>query len=182
MIRNIRLISKFITSQSGSQAITIHIFIDIWRSKCNQTMKFGQLIEFNMRNIFLEKSYTKCNGETIPRPFFKNSKLSISLDQLLKVLYSFLLYAKLMTIKILKLGCRPLGFTSYNAFLKNKKRSWTSLPASFSTWFLKKNISLVTFYYMTEFHCLLIFTLWDIGQYVYCNCLLTRLWRHAFWN
>ena len=25
----------------------------------NQTMEFGQLIEYNMRNIFLEKSYTK---------------------------------------------------------------------------------------------------------------------------
>ena len=29
-------------------------------------MKFGQLIEFNMRNIFVEKPYTKCGGETIP--------------------------------------------------------------------------------------------------------------------
>ena len=26
------------------------------RSKGNQTMKFGQLIEYNLRNIFLEKS------------------------------------------------------------------------------------------------------------------------------
>ena len=32
-------------------------------------MKFGQLIERNMRNIFLEKSYTKWGGETSPRPF-----------------------------------------------------------------------------------------------------------------
>ena len=30
----------------------------------------------------------------------------------------------------LKLSCRPLAFTSYKAFLKNKKRSGTSLPAS----------------------------------------------------
>ena len=29
-------------------------------------MKFGQLIEHNMRNIFPEKSNTKCGGETIP--------------------------------------------------------------------------------------------------------------------
>ena len=33
-------------------------------------MKFGPLIEYNMRNIFLEKSFTKYGGETIPRPFF----------------------------------------------------------------------------------------------------------------
>ena len=44
-------------------------------------MKFGQLIEYKITNIFLEKSYTKCYGETIPRPFSKNSKLNISLDQ-----------------------------------------------------------------------------------------------------
>ena len=34
-----------------------------------------------MGNIFLEKSYTKCGEETIPRLFPKNSKLSVSLDQ-----------------------------------------------------------------------------------------------------
>ena len=33
-------------------------------------MKFGQLIKYNLRNIFLEKLYTKCGAETIPRPFF----------------------------------------------------------------------------------------------------------------
>ena len=28
--------------------------------------------EYNMRNIFHEKSYAKCGGQTIPGPFFKN--------------------------------------------------------------------------------------------------------------
>ena len=58
----------------------IHVLPNISRSKDNQTMKFGQLIEFNMKNIFLEKSYTKCGGENSPRPFSKKSKLSIFLD------------------------------------------------------------------------------------------------------
>ena len=31
-------------------------------------MKLGQLIEYNKRNFFLEKSYTKCGGD----PFLKN--------------------------------------------------------------------------------------------------------------
>ena len=44
-------------------------------------MKFGQSIEYKMRNIFVEKSYTKYGRETIPRLSSKNSKLSISLDQ-----------------------------------------------------------------------------------------------------
>ena len=30
-------------------------------------MKFGQLIEYNMRNIFIGESYTICGGETIHR-------------------------------------------------------------------------------------------------------------------
>ena len=69
----------------------MHILPNIWRSKENQTMKFGQLIECN---IFLEKSHTKRGGETSPRPFSEKLKLSISLDQESKFLYSlFLLYA-----------------------------------------------------------------------------------------
>ena len=44
-------------------------------------MKFGQLKEYNLRNIFLEKSCTKCGGETSARPFSGKLKLSISLDQ-----------------------------------------------------------------------------------------------------
>ena len=81
-IRKIRLISKCMTSESGKQKIEIHILANISRSKDNQKMKLGQLTEYNMRNIFLEKSHTKCSGEAIPRHFYKNSKLSsISLDQ-----------------------------------------------------------------------------------------------------
>ena len=40
-------------------------------------MKFGQLIEYNMSNIYLEKLYTKCGGETNARTFSKKSELSI---------------------------------------------------------------------------------------------------------
>ena len=64
-------------------------------------MQFGQLIEYNMRKIFVEKSYTKCAGETIPRRLSKKSKLSISLDQQCEVLNSLsLLYANLRAIEI----------------------------------------------------------------------------------
>ena len=55
--------------------------LNISRSKGNLTMKCGQVIEFNMRNIFLEKSYVKSGGETSSLPFAEKLKLSISLDQ-----------------------------------------------------------------------------------------------------
>ena len=69
----IRLISNFMTSQLGKQTIVRHILPNISKNESNQTMKFGQLIEYNMRITFLEKLYTKCGGETILRPFSKKS-------------------------------------------------------------------------------------------------------------
>ena len=83
------------------------------KSKGDQTIK--QLTEYNMRNIFLEKSYTKCGGETCLRPFRKKSKLSISLDQRSEILQSlFSLYVLVEICKnILKLSCSPLAFTVY---------------------------------------------------------------------
>ena len=42
------------TSQPGLQEIAIHILPNIAQSKENQTIKFGQLIEYSKRNIFLQ--------------------------------------------------------------------------------------------------------------------------------
>ena len=69
------------TSKPGNKTIRIHIVLNITRSKDNQTREFGQLIEYNMRNIFPETSYTKCGGDTTCRNFSKKLKLIISLDQ-----------------------------------------------------------------------------------------------------
>ena len=44
-------------------------------------MKFGQLIECNMRKIFLETSSTTCGGKTSAGPFTGTLKLSTSLGQ-----------------------------------------------------------------------------------------------------
>ena len=65
----------------GISEIEFFNFSSTERIKCNQGIKFGQLIEYNMRNIFLEKSCTKYGGNTTPRSFSKKSKLSISLNQ-----------------------------------------------------------------------------------------------------
>ena len=57
------------TSQPGKQTIAVSKLLDISRSKDNQTMKFSQSIENNLKDIFLEEFYTKYDRETIPRPF-----------------------------------------------------------------------------------------------------------------
>ena len=62
LIKKIRLISKSVVSQPRKQTVAIHILPNVSRSKDNQIMKLGQLIEYNMRKFFLEKLYTKCGG------------------------------------------------------------------------------------------------------------------------
>ena len=64
------------TSQPGKQTISIYILPNISTSKGNQTIKFCQLIECYIRNIFLKKHTQNvvCGRETIPRPFLKNQQ------------------------------------------------------------------------------------------------------------
>ena len=95
-----------------------------------QTIKFGHLIE-NMRKNFLEKSYTKCGGETIRKPFSKKSKLNISLNQEHKALqFALITYQDKGYQNIFKLSWRPLTLSHIKLFQKTK-RPGTSLPSSF---------------------------------------------------
>ena len=54
----------------------MHILPNISRIKDSGTIKYCQLIEYNVRNIFLEKSCKKCGEETITRPL-KNQEIKI---------------------------------------------------------------------------------------------------------
>ena len=77
MFRKISLTAKFMTSQSGLQTFAIHILPNISQSKDNQNIKFGQLIEYNKRSIFLRiKNYVeKKAGRLVPDlcSFFKKA-------------------------------------------------------------------------------------------------------------
>ena len=64
-------------SEAGKQTITIHILSNISRNRGNQTMKFGQLIEDNVRNTFLQKSCRKLGKETGFIPLFDFRERSI---------------------------------------------------------------------------------------------------------
>ena len=96
------------TSETGKQIITIKILPNISRR-----MKFGQLVEHNMRNIFLEKLRIKCGERTSPRVFFKKLKLSMYLDQQSKGIYSSILLDGSVEdhLNIQKLRCWLLAFT-----------------------------------------------------------------------
>ena len=66
------------TSQPGLQTIAIHILPNISQSKSNQAMKFGQLIEYKKRNIFLQTLCRKWSKGTSLRPLL----VSIYFDSL----------------------------------------------------------------------------------------------------
>ena len=58
-------------SHPGQQTIAIHILFNISRSKGNQPMKFGQLIEYN--TIILLRNHTKKLMEIFfPDHYLKN--------------------------------------------------------------------------------------------------------------
>ena len=62
---------KFMTSQTGQQIITIHILSNISRIKSNQTMKFGNLIEYN-RILFLKNHTQNVVEKLVSDPSIKN--------------------------------------------------------------------------------------------------------------
>ena len=83
------------------------------RSKGNQAMQFDQLIKYNMRDIFLEKSNIKCIGEDICIPFSERACLwinSLKLKQFVFVVCKVKDYRNTW-----KLSCRPYAFISYKA-------------------------------------------------------------------
>ena len=61
-------------SQTGKQTLAIRISANIPRSKDKQTMKFNQLIEYNIRNIFL-KNHTQAVFSTCIK--IQDKKLNI---------------------------------------------------------------------------------------------------------
>ena len=57
-------------SQTGKQTLTINALPDISKSKGNWTTEFSQLMDYNARNIFLQKSCRIWDRETNSRPIF----------------------------------------------------------------------------------------------------------------
>ena len=58
------------TSQHGLQTTALHILPNISQSKGNQTMKFVQLIDYNKRNLSLQRLCRKWGKVTSSRTFF----------------------------------------------------------------------------------------------------------------
>ena len=66
-------------SQPSLQTIAIHILPSISQSKGNQTMKIGQLIEYNKKNIFFKYYAENEAGRLVPDLFllFKKAQYEV---------------------------------------------------------------------------------------------------------
>ena len=73
---------------------------------------------------------------------------------------------------------KTLGWYRYVQIRHFGKGSGNGYSTAFCVWFFIKIFLMLT----DKTSVSDAFTSWDIEQYVYCNSLLTRLWRHKFWN
>ena len=58
------------TSQSEMQTMTIHILLNILRSKDNHTMNFGQLMKYNVGKCFFKSHAENETWRGVPDFFF----------------------------------------------------------------------------------------------------------------
>ena len=78
LIRNLRLISKCMKSQTGQQVIIIHTMPNIIYSISQPGIEIWSVkIEYSMINIVFVKLGIKCDGKTSPRPFYHKRNLRI---------------------------------------------------------------------------------------------------------
>ena len=82
--------------------------------------------KYNMRNIFIEQSYTKSGGDTIPRLFSKKSKLRCWITGL--KFYEVYFYCVIFWGDHYISNCRPLFFPSYKNSSKKQKEIWNYSP------------------------------------------------------
>ena len=152
---------KILTSQTGKQPIAIHILPKFSRSKSYQAMRFDQLIEHKKINIYLRKSCRKWGRETRCRALFVFKK---SLYEIAGVAIK----TKSRSYdKNKQYNCsqRTALIQRYVQFWFFWKRPGISFSTKFCVWFLKKKIMLYSMNW-PNFNCLIVFTSWDIMQYV----------------
>ena len=69
-----RLISEFMTSQPSQQTTTIQTLPNISQCKDNEIIKFGQVIDYNKRNTFVQKSCIRQGKKTSSKKLYMGKR------------------------------------------------------------------------------------------------------------
>ena len=145
----------------------MHILPNISRSKVSQVIKFGQVIEGSMKNIFLRKSCWIWGRETSSRHvFWFLKKLYMKQKQLVSTLVSVYLVVLNLDIqlKLYKTSeCWSRNIRNFD-FLKSFR---TSFSTQIYAWIFKKIVPHVILYKLIKFYFLIVLTSWYVYQSVY---------------
>ena len=119
----------------------------ISQSKGNQTMKFGQLIEHNTRNIFLQKLWGKLGRVASSRPLYFFKKLNMRWKQVVCSLVSICFDSLQLPIQSKQTVYKILGYWSRDTlnFHFSEKGLGLVTPPHFVYDFSRKKFR-VTFY------------------------------------
>ena len=112
------------TSQPGQKTITIHKLPNISPSKGNQTMKFGQLIEYNKRIFFFSNHAENVERRPVPDLFlfFKKALCEVNASGLPR---NFNIFRQFSTWHTIKLNCIKLQIIDReNSILSFQKSVW----------------------------------------------------------
>ena len=135
------------TLSSGEQIIAMYISHNISRSKSNQTIIFGQLVDYNMRIIFLEKSYTNLVDKLVSDLFLKNQNWAYLWIIILRFdTVTFIACSSRGSAKFIETSAVHLVLPHMKLFWKTKRGLELVCFASFLAWFSKKNSLHVLFY------------------------------------
>ena len=77
---------------------------------------------------------------------------------------------------------QPTCFSLIQSLLKKQKWIWDLSPCFICCIILEEKYFSCYILLLTKFHCVIVFPLGDIGQYLYCKYFLTNLWHRKFWN
>ena len=102
----------------------IKVLPNMSRSKDNQTKKVSQLIECNIRNIFMKKIIRKIWWRNYSQTFFSKTKIDQS-NLWIKIHSSFLLFALSWGLsKDIETILQTIWFYLTQSFLKKQKELW----------------------------------------------------------
>ena len=127
-MRKLRLISKFMTSQTGQQIIKMLISSSILKSKGNHIMNLSINRIKHEKYIFLGNHTQNVVQKPVPDPFIKRQKSAYLLINNLKYYkVCFSVFPSRGLPITLRLRCRPfVFFILFKGVLKIKKRSGIS--------------------------------------------------------
>ena len=125
-------------------AFTIHILHNISRSKDNQTIKFGQVIEYNKRNI-LFKNHVQNETRMLIRKLFLFFKRAFYEERAGGLQLSFNIFWQSSTWHTIKTSCIQFQTTDPDicSILIFQKRVWEQYLYCILCMTIQKNVSII---------------------------------------